>query len=89
MDFGDAPVIAGDQAVEDFRQPDPRAAVDPAHDPEVDGGDPPVGQREQIAVVQVGVEKAVDHRLAEESTDQDRRQALGNRGRPRSAPRGR
>ena len=76
MDFGDAAIIAGDQAVEDFGEPHPRAAVDPAHDPEVDRGDPPVGQREQIAVVEVGVEEAVDHRLAEEGADQDRGKRL-------------
>ena len=76
MDFGDAAVIAGDQAVEDFGEPDARAPVDPAHDPEVDRGDPPVGQREQIAVVKVGVEEAVDHRLAKEGADQDRGERL-------------
>ena len=36
VDFGDPAVIAGDQAVEDLRQPHPRPAIDPAHDPEVD-----------------------------------------------------
>ncbi len=89
MDFGDAAVIAGDQAVEDFGQPDPRPAVDPAHDPEIDRGDAPVGQCEQIALVEVGVEEAVDHRLAKEGADQDRGERLGSRGRRRSARRGR
>ena len=77
MDFGDAVVIAGDQAVEDLGEPHPRAAVDPAHDPEVDRGDAPVGEREQIALVEVGVEIAVDHRLAKESADEDRGERLG------------
>ena len=76
MDFGDAAVIAGDQPVEDFGQPHPRAAVDPAHDPEIDRRDPPVGKREQIALVEVGVEKAVDHRLAQEGADEDRGERL-------------
>ena len=77
MDFGDAGVIAGDQAVEDFGEPHPRAAVDPAHDPEIDRADPPVGQCEQIALVEVGVEIAVDHRLAKEGADEDRGERLG------------
>ena len=38
--------------------------------------DPPVGQREQIAVVKVGVEEAVDHRLAQEGADQGRGERL-------------
>ena len=77
MDLGDAVVIAGDQAVEDLGQPQPRLAVDPAHDPEIDRRDPAVGEGEQIALVKVGVEIAVDHRLAKEGADQDRRQRLG------------
>ena len=76
MDFGDAAVIAGDQPVEDLGEPDARAAVDPAHDPEIDRADPSVGKREQIAVVQVGVEEAVDHRLAQEGANQDAASAL-------------
>ena len=72
MDLGDAPVIAGDEAVENFGEPDPRPAVDPAHDAEVDRRDPPVGKGEEIALVKVGMEEAVDHRLAEERADQGR-----------------
>ena len=70
VNFGDAAVIAGDQTVEDFGQPHARAPIDLAHDPEVDRGDPPVSQCEQIAVVEVGVEEAVDNRLAQECPDQ-------------------
>ena len=76
MDLGDAAVIAGDQAVEDFGQPHPRPPVDPPHDAEIDHRDAPVGKREQIALVEVGVEEAVDHRLAKEGADQDRGQRL-------------
>ena len=75
MDLGDAAVIAGDQAVEDLGQPDPRLPVDPAHDAEVDRREPAVGQREQIALVEVGVEEAVDHRLAEEGAAPGSRRA--------------
>ena len=77
MDFGDPHVIAGDQAVEDLRQPQPGLAVDAAHDPEVDRRDPAVPEREKITLVQVGVEIAVDHRLAEEGADQDGGELLG------------
>ena len=72
VDLGDAAVIAGDQPVEDLGQPHPRPSVDAAHDPEVDRGDAPVRKREQIAVVEVGVEETVDHRLAQEGADEDR-----------------
>ena len=76
MDFGDAPVIAGEEAVEDLGEPDPRLAVDPAHDAEIDRGEPAVGKREEIALVEVGVEEAVDHRLAQEGADEDRGERL-------------
>src|SRR3546814_2097272 len=36
MDFRHAAVIAGDEAVEDLREPHPRPPVDPAHDAEID-----------------------------------------------------
>ena len=74
MDLGDAAVIAGDQAVEDLGQPHPRLPVDPAHDAEIDRRQPAVGKREQIALVQVGVEEAVDDGLAQEGADQGRGQ---------------
>ena len=89
MDLGDAAVIAGDEAVEDFGEPHPRAPVDPAHDAEIDGGDTTVRQREQIPVVKVGVEEAVHHRLPQEGADQGRRQSIADHARPRSAPRDR
>ena len=89
MDLGDAAVIAGDQAVEDLGEPDPRLAVDPAHDAEVDRREPAVGQSEQIALVEIGVEEAVDHRLAQEGAHQGRRERLQVVARRDQAPRGR
>ena len=71
VNFRDARVIGGDQAVEDFGQPAPGARVDPSHDPEVDRRQPPVGKHEQIALVEVGMEEAVDHGLAQEGADED------------------
>ena len=76
MDFGDAAVVAGGQAIEDFGQPLPRAAVDPAHDAEVDRGDGPVRLDEQVALVHVGMEESGADRLAEEGEHQP----LGERG---------
>jgi hypothetical protein len=76
VDFGDAPVIAGEQPVEDFGQPETRLAVDPAHDAEIDRGEAAVGEGEQIALVEVGVEEAVDQRLPQESPHQDRGETL-------------
>ena len=89
MDFGDAAVIAGDQAVEDFGEPDPRAPVDPPHDAEVDRRQPAVRQREEIALMKIGMEEAVDHRLAQEGADQDGGERLAGHGRRRPARRGR
>ena len=88
MDFGDALIIAGDEAVEDLGEPHPRAAVDAAHDAEVDRRDAAVLQGEQIALVKVGVEEAVDHRLAEEGADEDRGEVLAGRAPRRSGRRG-
>ena len=87
MDLGDAPVIAGEQAVEDLGEPDAGLAVDPAHDPEIDRGEAAVGEREEIALVKIGVEEAVDNRLAEEGANEDGRKRLhvvarGDQGRP-------
>ena len=74
MDFRDAAVIARDQPVQDFRQPQARAAVDPPHDAEVDRGDPIARQREQISLMQVGMEKAVRDRLPQKGVHQYPRQ---------------
>ena len=76
MDFGDAAIVAGDQAVEDLGKPHARAAVDAAHDAEVDRGDAAVAQREQVSVMQIGVEEAIDDGLAQEGADEDRGKRL-------------
>jgi hypothetical protein len=85
MDLGDAGIIAGDQAVEDLGQPQPRLAVDAAHDAEVDRGDAPVGEREQIALVEIGMEEAVRNRLAQERAHQAAGEDIACRARPRPA----
>ena len=70
VDLGHAAVVAGGQAVEDLRQPLPRAAVDPAHDAEVDRHDRAVGAHEQVPLVHVGVEEPAADRLGEERQHQ-------------------
>ena len=61
MDFGDSAVIAGDEPVEDFGKPQPRLPVDPAHDAEIDRRETAIGKGEQVSLVKVGVEEAIDH----------------------------
>ncbi len=70
MDLRDPAVIAGEEAVEDLGEPDSSLAVDPAHDAKVDRGEAAIGQGEEITLVKIGMEEAVDHRLPEEDPDQ-------------------
>src|SRR3546814_13456583 len=76
MDFRHAAVIAGDEAVEDLREPHPRPPVDPAHDAEIDRDDVAIGGDEQIALMHVGMEEAFGERLAQEGVDQPCRALL-------------
>src|SRR3546814_9765729 len=76
MDFRHAAVIAGDEAVEDLREPHPRPPVDPAHDAEIDRDDVAIGGDEQIALMHVGMEEAFGDRLAQEGVDQPCRDLL-------------
>ena len=76
MNLGDAGIIAGDKAVEYFGEIEPGAAVDAAHDAEIDDADAgmvhtvPRRDHEQIALVQIGVEEALGNGLGEEAVDQ-------------------
>lgn len=76
MDFGDALIIAGDEAVENLCEPYPRTAIDAAHDAEIDRGDASVRKREQIPLVHVRVEEPVGDCLAQKGADQ----LFGERG---------
>ena len=76
VDLGDPPIIAGDQAVEDLCQPHTRATVDAPHDAEVDRGDATIAEREQVSVVEIGMEEAVDDRLPQECAHEDGREGL-------------
>ena len=63
MDFGDALIIAGCQAIENFRQPETRLPVDAAHDAKIYGNNRAVDADEQIALMHIGMEKAFRNRL--------------------------
>ena len=76
MDFGDATVIAGGQAIKDFGQPLPRTPVDAPHDAEIDRHDRAIGSHEQIALVHVGMEIAAADGLRQECQNQPLRQSL-------------
>ena len=75
MDFGDPGVIAGDQPEQDFGEIHAGAAVDAPHDAEIDdpqSGAMPIARRddEQIALVHVGMEKALGDRLRQKAVDE-------------------
>ena len=66
MHLGDALIIAGDEAEEDFGEEPALLQAEPAHDAEVDGDEPALLVDEQIALMHVGVEEAVAHGVAQE-----------------------
>ncbi len=87
MHLGGAVIVAGDEAVQDFRQEQPFLGAEPAHDAEVDGNQPAVIVDEQIARMHVGVKKAVAQCMAEKGLDQragelGQVEALGEQARP-------
>jgi hypothetical protein len=69
-------IVADDEAVENLGEPQPRLAIDATHDAEVYRSEPAVLQREQISLVQIGVEETVDDCLAKEGAHQVRGKGL-------------
>src|SRR3546814_17994487 len=67
MDFRHAAIVAGEQPIKNFRQPDARPPIDAAHDTEINSGAVPVWRDEQIALVHVGMEASIRNRLPQES----------------------
>ena len=61
MHFGDAPVIARDEAVEDFGEKPALLEAEPPHDAEIDRRQAAVAVDEQIARMHVGMKEAVAH----------------------------
>ena len=72
MHFGDAPVVARDEAVEDLGEKAPFLLAEAAGNAEVDGNDAAAGFHEEIAGMHVGVEETVAQRVAQERLDQRR-----------------
>ena len=71
MHFGHAAVIARDEAIEDFREKPPLVEAEAPHDAEIHGGQPSLRVDEQIALMHVGVKKAVPHGVAQEGLNDD------------------
>ena len=71
MHLGDALVIARDEAVEDLGQEAALLQPEPPHDAEVDRDEAPLPVDEQVALVHVGMEQAVAHRVTQEALDDD------------------
>src|ERR1700733_5814850 len=69
MHFGDATIIAGDEAEQDLGEKAPLLHAEPAHDAEIDRDQSAVGVEEQIAGMHVGVKEAVAQRVAQETLD--------------------
>ena len=74
MHLGGAVVIAGDEAVQDFRQEQTFLGAEPTHDAEVHGDELRVVVDEQIAGMHVGMKEAVAQRVAEKGLDQRARE---------------
>ena len=59
VNFGDAAIVARDEAEQNFRKEAAFLQAEPAHDAEVDRDEAPAIIDEQIARMHVGVEEAV------------------------------
>ena len=66
MDLRHAPVIALDEAIEDFREKAPLFESEAAHDAEVHHCEASMRVDKQISLMHVGVEKSIPHRGAQE-----------------------
>jgi hypothetical protein len=70
MHFGDADVIAGDEAVEDFGEETALLLAEPPDNAHVDRDDHALRIDEEIARMHVGMEETVAQRMAQEGLDQ-------------------
>ena len=59
MHFGDAAIVAGDEAQENFGQKAPLLLAEPAHNAEIDGDEAAGIVEEQVAGMHVGMKEAV------------------------------
>src|ERR1019366_7656043 len=76
MHRGDAAIIAGYEAIENFREESALLEAEPPHDAKVDRDDSSGLVDEKIALVHVGVEKAVAHGVAQKGLHHVARQIL-------------
>ena len=69
MHFGDAAIVARDEAQQNFGEEAPLLQAEPAHDAEIDRHQPAGIVEEQIAGMHVGMEEAVAQRVTQETLD--------------------
>ena len=69
MHFGDAAIVAGDEAQQDLGEEAPLLHAEPAHDAEINRDQPAGIVEEQIAGMHVGMEEAVAQRVAQKALD--------------------
>ena len=69
MHFGDAAIVARDEAQQNFGEEAPLLQPEPAHDAEIDRDQPAGLVEEQIAGMHVGMEEAVAQRVAQKTLD--------------------
>ena len=70
MHLGGTPIIAGDEAMQDFREEQTLLGAEPAHDAEIDGDQLAVVINKEISRMHVGVKEAVAQRMAEKGLNQ-------------------
>ncbi len=70
MHFGHAAIVPGDEAMENLGEEAALLHAEAAHDAEIDGDDAALVIDEQIAGMQIGVEKPVAHGVQQEALHQ-------------------
>ena len=69
MHFGNAAIVAGNKAKQDFREETPLLQAEPAHDAKIHRYKPAGLVEEQIAGMHVGMEEAVAQRVTQKALD--------------------
>ncbi len=71
MHFGDAAIVAGDEAEQDLGEEAPLLQAEPPHDAAIDRNQPALRIDEQVPGMHVGMEEAVADRMLQEGLDHD------------------
>ena len=82
MHFGDAHIIALQEAPEDFRQEAPLGQANAPDNAEIDEGDPAVRRQDQVSLMHVGMEDAMLDGRRQEAARNLVRQRLAVEARP-------